>query len=108
LKCVLAALGRILSNSNVYLETEQYKKAERVFSEALQIKASHIVRLGLARAYLEQGKLEEAERTRLANIKNRPKKSERYEAYADLLSDVGRDVDAEAMYQKARELRHVN
>jgi Flp pilus assembly protein TadD len=93
---------------SVYLATKQFKKAERVLSEALETKGSYIVRLGLALAYLSQGKLGEAERMHLANIKDRPRKSERYEAYADFLSDVGREMEAEAMYQKARELRRVN
>ena len=92
----------------VYLATKRYKKAERVLSEALQMKESYIVRLSLALAYLSQGKLEEAERMHLANIRVQPQRNERYEAYADFLSDVGREMDAEAMYRKARELRQIN
>jgi Flp pilus assembly protein TadD len=92
----------------VYLKKKQYKKAERILSEALQIKESHTARISLALAYLAQGKIGEAENTHLENIKLRPKKSERYEAYADFLSDVGREGEAEKMYRRARELQRIN
>jgi len=92
----------------VYLEMKQFSKAERILSEALQIRESHIYRLLLAFAYLAQGKIEQAESTHLTNTKLRPKRSEAYEAYADFLSDVGREGDAEEMYRKAKELRTLN
>jgi len=40
----------------VYLKQKQYKKAESILSEALQIKESHSARIGLAFAYLAQGR----------------------------------------------------
>jgi Tfp pilus assembly protein PilF len=92
----------------VYLKTKQYKKAELILSEALQIKESHAARIGLALAYLAQGRVEEAEKTHLNGIRLKPKKSERYESYAAFLSDVGREAEAEKMNRKAKELQRIN
>jgi Tfp pilus assembly protein PilF len=92
----------------VYLKQKQYKKAESMLREALQIKESHSARIGLALAYLAQGKVEEAEKTHLDGIKLKPRKSERYESYAAFLSDVGREAEAEKMSRKARELLRIN
>jgi tetratricopeptide (TPR) repeat protein len=92
----------------VYLKQKQYKKAERILSQALQIKESHAARIGLALAYLAQGRIEEAEKTHLDGIRLKPKKSERYESYAAFLSDVGREAEAEKMNRKAEELRRIN
>ena len=76
--------------------------------EALRIKESYVARLGLALAYLKQGRIKEAENTHLDGIRLRPKQSKRYEAYADFLSDVGREDDEERMNHKARELKRMN
>src|SRR5215467_12923949 len=72
----------------VYLKKKQYKKAELILAEALHIKESHATRIGLALAYLGQGKIKQAEKTHLDGIKLKPKKSEGYESYATFLSDV--------------------
>jgi Tfp pilus assembly protein PilF len=92
----------------VYLEKKQYKKAESLLLEALQIKESYAARISLALAYLEQRKVNEAENTHLDGIRLRPKQSKRYEAYGDFLSDVGREDEAERMNQKAQELKSIN
>jgi tetratricopeptide (TPR) repeat protein len=92
----------------VYLRKKQYKKAVRALSEVLQIKESYPARLSLALAYLEQGKIQEAENTHLESIRLKPKSCERYEAYADFLSDVGRGTEADKMNRKAQELKRVN
>lgn len=94
----------------VYLEKKQYKKAESLLLEALQIKESYVARISLAFAYLEQGKVSEAEKTHLDGIRLRPKQSKRYEAYGHFLSDVGSEAEAEAerMNQKAQELKRIN
>jgi tetratricopeptide (TPR) repeat protein len=112
----LAMATRLAPNSHackfglgsVYLKKKQYKKAEQSLTEALQIKEGHIARIGLALAYLAQGKIVEAENTHIENIRLKPKKSERYSSYADFLSDIGREVDAAKMYRKARELQGIN
>jgi Tfp pilus assembly protein PilF len=92
----------------VYLGKKQYNKAESILSLALQAKESYIARIGLALAFLAQGKIQQAENTHLDGIKLKPRDSERYAAYADFLSDVGRKADAEKMNRKAKELRRVN
>lgn len=94
--------------AQVHLKTKQYKKAESLLSEALRIKEFHAARIGLALAYLAQGKIAEAEKTHLDGIKLKPNKSERYESYAAFLSDVGREAEAEEINRKVRELRSVN
>ena|SRR5579864_4034041 len=92
----------------VYLKLGQYQKAELILSEALHIKESNWTRISLALAYLAQGKLEQAEKMHIENIKHKPKQSGRYESYAAFLSDVGRDAEAEEMKRRAEELRRVN
>ena len=92
----------------VYLEKKQYKKAELLLSEALEIKDNYITRISLALAYQAQGKLEEAETIHVNGIKLKPKESQRYEAYADFLSDIGREAEAGKMTRKATELERIN
>jgi tetratricopeptide (TPR) repeat protein len=92
----------------VYLKKKQYKKAESILSEALEIKEFHAARIGLAFAYLSQGKIAEAEKTHLDGIKLRPRISARYESYAAFLSDVGREAEALKMNRKAEELRRIH
>jgi len=92
----------------VYLKKEQYEKAELILSEALRIKESHVARIGLALAYLAQGRIAEAEKTHLDGIRFKPKKSEKYKSYAAFLSDVGREAEAAKMNRKAKELQRVN
>jgi Tfp pilus assembly protein PilF len=76
--------------------------------ESLQVKKWHAARIGLALAYLAQGRIEEAEQTHLDGIKLKPKRSERYQSYAAFLSDVGRDAEAQDTNRKAEELRNLN
>jgi Tfp pilus assembly protein PilF len=92
----------------VYLRQGQYKRAELILFEALQIKESHRTRISLALAYLAQGKVEQAEKMHIENIRRKPKQSERYESYAAFLSDVGRDAEAEEMNKRAAKLREIN
>jgi len=93
---------------SVYLKKKQFKKAEAILSEALRIRESHRSRIALALAYLAQGKIADAEKVHLENIKIKPTKSERYESYAAFLSDVGREAEAKMMTQKAKMLRSLN
>ncbi len=92
----------------IYLERKQYKKAESILSEALEIKDNHVTRICLALAFLAQGKVEQAERLHLDGIKLKPKENRRYESYAAFLSDVGREAEAKRMSRKASELRRIN
>jgi tetratricopeptide (TPR) repeat protein len=92
----------------VYLKRKQFRKAETNCAESLRLKDMHITRLQFALVYMEQGKLTEAENVHLEGIKLKPKASQRYEAYADFLSDVGREEEAQTMYRKAKRLRQQN
>jgi Tfp pilus assembly protein PilF len=86
----------------IYVKIKQYRKAETILSAALRVKESYVARLALAFAYLAQGKLELAEKTHLDGIRLKPKRTERYEAYSDFLSDIGREAEAEKVSQKAK------
>jgi Flp pilus assembly protein TadD len=88
----------------VYLEMKKFKKAETNCAESLRIKDAYVPRLTLALAYMNQGKITDAENVHLEGIKLKPKESRRYEAYADFLSDVGREEQAQTMYRKAKKL----
>ena len=90
---------------SVYLHRKQYKKAESNLVESLMIKDAYMARISLALAYLEQGKIAEAERIHLEGLSLKPGDSRRYEAYADFLSDVGREEEAQQMYLKAKKLK---
>ncbi|PYV47399.1 MAG: hypothetical protein DMG94_06350 [Acidobacteria bacterium] len=92
----------------VYLDLEQFGKAEKILTESLRIKESHSTRIALDLAYLAQGKVTEAENAHLAGIRMRPKRSEGYESYAAFLSDVGRDDKAQKMQRKARQFKKLN
>jgi tetratricopeptide (TPR) repeat protein len=91
----------------IYLEGKQFEKAETNCIESLRIKESYTTRLVLALAYILQGKLPQAEKVHLEGIRLKPKESQRYTAYADFLSDVGRTKQAQAMYRKAEKLGYI-
>jgi Tfp pilus assembly protein PilF len=108
-KCLLKAT--LLSSENsicywalgaTYLQLKQYKKAEFSLLAALGIQDSYLARLQLALVYMEQGRLHEAEQVHLKGLSLKPDSRERHEAYGDFLSDVGRQKEAQKMYQLAR------
>lgn len=90
----------------VYIKKQQYRKAESVLLESLQIKESYLTRVSLALAYLAQGKVMRAEKTHLDGIKLKARLTERYESYAAFLSDVGREAESEKIMRKVRSLRN--
>lgn len=96
------ALGLVL------LKRKRFKKSAAVLAESLRIKESHLTRIALALAYLAQGKIPEAEKIHIENIKHKTRRSERYESYAAFLSDVGREAESERIMQKVRAMRSVN
>jgi Tfp pilus assembly protein PilF len=91
----------------VYLRMKQFRKAERNLIESLGAKDLSVTRLTLALLYMQQGKVDEAEKLHLEGIRLKPKASDRYDSYACFLSDVGREREAEEMYDKARQLRRI-
>jgi Flp pilus assembly protein TadD len=72
--------------AQVYLKQKRWKSAEVLLYQTLQAREWHAARIGLALAYLEQGRIGEAEQIHLIGIKLKPKRSERYESYAAFLS----------------------
>lgn len=90
---------------SVYLHRKQYQKAKANLEESLRIKDAYVARISLALTYLEQGKLSEAENVHIEGIRIKPEERRRYEAYADFLSDVGREEEAQKMYRKAKKLK---
>jgi Tfp pilus assembly protein PilF len=93
---------------NVYLKKKQFRQAEVVLTESLEIRESQSTRIALALAYLSQGKVTEAEKVHLEGIKLKPGKSDRHESYAAFLSDVGREAEAQKMNQKVKNLRSID
>ncbi len=93
---------------SVYLKKRQYRKAEAILAESLRIKEWNNTRTSLALAYLAQGKIAEAEKMHVENIKLKPKDAGRYESYAAFLSDVGREAEAEQILQMVKAMRSVH
>lgn len=89
----------------VLLEQGKLDEAARHLETSLGLKDSTITRLCLALTYVQQERLSDAERIHLEGIERRPRNHHRVEAYADFLSDCGRDAEAEAQYQKARRMK---
>jgi tetratricopeptide (TPR) repeat protein len=79
----------------------QYDQAEASLREALRIRDTSLARFFLALVYMEQGRSAEAEQIHLDGIRIDPESTERWEAYADFLSDEGREAEAQEAYAKA-------
>ncbi len=92
----------------VYIMSKHFSKAEVVLRESLTMEESLLARIGLALAYLSQGKVEDAERIHLEGIRLKPRSSRRHACYAAFLSDVGRETEALIMEKKAWKLRRLN
>ena len=90
----------------IYLKNGHPKKAATNSAKALRIRESYFNRSQLARfAYMMLGKLIRAENVHLEAISLKPRDSQRYKAYGDFLSDIGRKELAQTMYRNARKLR---
>jgi Flp pilus assembly protein TadD len=92
------ALGIVLA------EKGDFKKAEAAYLTSLTLKDSSLARLGLGYLYQQQGQLEEAENVHLEGIRLKPTDKERIEAYADFLSGVGRETEAQVQYERAAQV----
>jgi tetratricopeptide (TPR) repeat protein len=85
-------------------ESKDYDGAEIWFLRALALRDTSLVRLGLALTYLEQGKKDVAEAVHEEGIRLKPSSRERLEAYADFLSDAGREEEAKKLRADAEKL----
>ena len=90
--------------ATVLAEKGDFKEAEAAYLTSLTLKDSSLARLGLACLYQQQGQLEEAENVHLEGIRLKPTDKERTEAYADFLSDVGRETEAQVQYERAAQI----
>jgi tetratricopeptide (TPR) repeat protein len=86
-----------------HLKQNNFERAEKHLADSLRVRDFFPARIGLALAYLSQGKVAEAENTHLAGIERKAER-QRFEAYAGFLEDVGRTREAEEMYIKAKTL----
>jgi len=86
----------------VCLELSEYAEAEKSLLRAMQIRDTTLARMTLAMAYMEQGRMQEAEQIHLDGLAAEPKSRDRWESYGDFLSDQGRDAEAEKAYAEAK------
>ncbi len=80
---------------SVYLHRKQYKKAEINLVESLRLKDAYVLAYLWHWLTLNKKKLAEAEKVHLEGIKLKPEESQRHNAYADFLSDIGREDEAQ-------------
>jgi tetratricopeptide (TPR) repeat protein len=77
-------------------------EAKRRFRRALGLKDSAMVRQDLALVLMKEGDLTAAEEVHLEGLRFKPGSRERTEAYADFLSDCGREDEAALHYARAK------
>jgi Flp pilus assembly protein TadD len=82
-------------------ELADYEGAELWFLKALALRDTSLARGGLALVYMKQDKAALAEAVHEEGIRLKPASQERVEAYADFLSDVGREEEAQRLYESA-------
>ena len=92
------ALGVVLR------EHGDLRGAEHHLLTALSLRDSGLARLNLAVLYMDEGRLDDAERVHLDGLELKPNDRERVERYANFLSDCGRDAEAERQYARAATL----
>lgn len=78
--------------------------AELWLLRALALRDTSLGRLSLALNYQRQGLTEMAEVVHKEGLRRAPGSRERLEAFADFLSDMGREMEAEEQRAKAKEL----
>jgi tetratricopeptide (TPR) repeat protein len=79
-----------------------HDQAEASLRESLRISDYFPARVVLALLVTELGRSAEAEQVHLDGIQLKPKSSDRWEAYAAFLSDIGRETEAQEALVKAR------
>ncbi len=90
--------------ATVLADAGENEEAEREFLSALELREGYLPRIGLALLYLKQGRLHEAEQVYLNGMETHPRNRRKVEAYADFLSDVGRQDEAREFYELAATL----
>jgi tetratricopeptide (TPR) repeat protein len=86
-------------------ELDQLERSEVEYLKALSLRDGSLARSGLALLYLSQGRVEEAENVHLEGLAMQPESARRLESYGDFLVDVGRTIEAEDAYRRARGTR---
>jgi Flp pilus assembly protein TadD len=81
------------------------KEAKRRLAGALELEDFTDARLVMALLLMESGDLAAAERVHREGIRLQPTDAERCAAYADFLTDVGREAEAAVQYARANGLR---
>jgi tetratricopeptide (TPR) repeat protein len=79
--------------------------AETCLREALEREDTTIARQSLAVVLMQQGSYEKAEEVHKEGLKLQPDSPERWEGYADFLTDAGREAEAARAHTRASALR---
>jgi len=86
------------------LETGEFGRAEMWLLRGLAVRDTYDNRIALALLYMRQQDTEMAEAVHKEGLRLQSNDPDRVEAFADFLSDIGRDDEATRMYERAREL----
>jgi len=78
--------------------------AERFLLRALALRDTDVHRTTLAMFYAAQGEFELSESIHREGLRLRPRAPRRLQAYADLLTDIGRVEEADELYERASEV----
>jgi tetratricopeptide (TPR) repeat protein len=86
-------------------ELGELEEAEGNLRLSLRLKDSSVARQALAVVLMEKGAFAEAERVHLDGLQVKPNSADRWEGYADFLSDTGRETEADQARLSAQTLR---
>jgi Tfp pilus assembly protein PilF len=87
-----------------YLTLDRLDRAVDYSKAALKLRDVTIARQILALAYMQLGDTSAAEAVHKEGLDLQPTSPQRWQAYADFLSDLHRDEEADHAYRKAKEL----
>lgn len=87
-----------------FFETGEFGRAEVWLLRGLAVRDTYDNRISLALLYMKQQDTEMAEAVHKEGLRLQNSDPDRVEAFADFLSDIGRDDEATRMYERAREL----
>ncbi len=86
----------------------ELEPAEACLREALEREDTTIARQSLAVVLMQRGSYEQAEEVHREGLLLQPESPERWEGYADFLSDTGREAEAERAHSRADALRLIS